>query len=116
MKIIQQKLFSTLLLLAVLFSFAPFSVSALTYEEIKTAQQGKVLGDSAPYATGSLVSDGGVIYFIYQQLKVPFTSQAVFTGLGYSLANVTHGDLSGYSLSTDYVISSSRAAHPWGTW
>src|ERR1039458_3759792 len=40
------KLFSLLTLLAMVFSFAPRTIQALTYNEIVAVQTGKVLGDS----------------------------------------------------------------------
>jgi plastocyanin len=61
------------------------------------------------YPSGSLVNDNGTIYLI------PFTNYQAFIGLGYSAKNVVVGSTQGFSLST-YAITSSRDAHPWGSW
>lgn len=94
----------------------PFS-SVLALDYPVDLNQPAVLGASTgQYVSGSLVNDHGTIYFISGSLKVPFTSLAAFKGFGYSLKNVAKGDLSGYTLSTDYVISTANAVHPWGSW
>jgi hypothetical protein len=71
---------------------------------------------SSTYPSGSLVNDGGTIYFISGTTKVPFTNWQSFVGLGYSLNQVTNGDTSGYTASSSYMISTANAAHPWGSW
>ena len=100
---------------ALLFLTSALPAQALTYTEI--VDQGQVLGDAAmatyPYLTGTLVNDGGTIYFISGNTKTPFASWGAFVGLGYSLKNVINGDVSNY-LPSDYVISTAKATHPWG--
>src|SRR3989344_4088191 len=46
MKNLTQKLFTLLLLLAMVFSFIPLTVKSLTYDEIKQSQSGQILGDA----------------------------------------------------------------------
>jgi len=115
MKNLTQKLFTVLLLLAMVFSFLPMDSQALTYSEI---QSGKVLGDNTmyPYPSGSLVNDGGTIYFISGTTKVPFTNWQAFVGLGYSLRNVVNGNLQNYTPAQTYFITTANAPHPWGSW
>ena len=100
------------------FLSATHTVSALTMAEI--LNQPKVLGavtaNPYPFPTGSLVSDGGTIYFIGGTIKIPFTNYKAFTGLGYLLKNVRKGDLSNYTVSQAYQITTANAAHPWGSW
>ena len=70
-----------------------------------------------PYPSGSLVNDGGTVYFIGSgHTKVAFTSSQAFVGLGYSFGNVIQGDLTNYPLSSSYALSSPNIAHPWGSW
>ena len=68
--------------------------------------------------TGTLAQDGGTIYFLMakDKIKVPFTSMAAFTGLGYNLKNVKKLNLSSYALAGSYVLSSATQEHPWGSW
>lgn len=69
-------------------------------------------------STGTLAQDGGIIYFLMakDKIKVPFTSMAAFTGLGYKLKNVKKLNLSSYALAGSYVLSSGAQEHPWGSW
>ena len=87
---------------------------ALSYSDI--ANRGQNGSSVYAYSSASLVNDNGTIYFISGATKVPFTSWAAFVGLGYSLKNVVKGDLSGYTPSQSYAITTSAAAHPWGSW
>jgi hypothetical protein len=69
------------------------------------------------YPTGTLAKENGTIYFIMGKdgVKVPFTSMAAFTGLGYKTKNVQTLDLSAFRLpTTEYAISSASQQHPWG--
>lgn len=68
--------------------------------------------------TGTLAQDGGVIYFLMakDKIKVPFTSMAAFTGLGYNLKNVKKLNLSSYTRAGSYVLNSGTQEHPWGSW
>lgn len=68
--------------------------------------------------TGTLAQDGGVIYFLMakDKIKVPFTSMAAFTGLGYNLKNVKKLNLSSYARAGSYVLNSPTQEHPWGSW
>lgn len=108
------------LLLLVFGSFYSISsIRALTYNEIVQSQKGRVLGDITSvyaYPSGSLVNDNGTIYFINGTTKIPFTNWQAFVGLGYSLRNVTNGDLSNYNPSTTYFITTANTEHPWGSW
>ena len=71
---------------------------------------------STTYPSGSIVNDGGTFYFIAGQNKIPFTNWAAFVGLGYSVRNVINGNLSNYTLSGNYMITTANAAHPFGGW
>ena len=104
------------IILLVVFSFIPTRGQALTYDEAKSGQTGLVLGDSTAfqYPTGSLVNENGAIYFIYQQMKIPFTNWSSFVGLGYSLRNVVSGSLEDYPISQSYFIDTPNQSHPWG--
>jgi hypothetical protein len=68
--------------------------------------------------TGTLAQDGSTIYFLMakDKIKIPFTSMAAFTGLGYNLKNVKKLNLSSYALARSYVLSSATQEHPWGSW
>ena len=69
------------------------------------------------FAIGDLVNDNGTVYYIApNNVKIPFTSLAAFKGLGYSLNNVVPGDLSNYTLSQPYILSSPTQDHPWSSW
>lgn len=72
--------------------------------------------NTSPYPSGSLVNDSGTIYFINGTTKIPFTNWQAFVGLGYSLQNVTNDDLSAYTPSSSYMITTASADHPWGSW
>lgn len=114
-----RKIFTPLIILATVFLFVPIFSQALTYNEIVQSQTGKVLGESTaayPYPSGSLVNDNGTIYFINGTTKIPFTNWQAFVGLRYSLRNVTSGDLTNYTPSTNYFITTANAEHPWGSW
>jgi hypothetical protein len=102
------------IMLAFIFINAP-RVSALSITDISNSPTVSAPG-TFPYPTASLVNDNGTIYFITGTTKVPFTNYKAFTGLGYSLSNVVKGDLSNYSLSQSYVITTANAPHPWGSW
>ena len=69
-----------------------------------------------PYPSGSLINDSGTVYVISGTRKIPFTSSQAFVGLGYSWKNVIDGDLTNYTLSTSYVLSTPNMEHPWGSW
>lgn len=71
---------------------------------------------TSSYPSSSLVNDKGTIYFINGTTKVPFTNWQAFVGLGYSLRNVTTGDLSNYTPATNYFMTTANATHPWGSW
>lgn len=68
------------------------------------------------YPSGSLVNDGGTVYLIRGLEKIPFTNWQAFVGLGYNPKNIISGNLSEYSLSTNYKISTANAQHPWYSW
>lgn len=70
-----------------------------------------------PFASNTLVNDGGTIYVVMGPAKIPFTSMRAFSGLGYSLKNVQKGSLSAYRMPYgSYLLSSGTMAHPWGAW
>jgi hypothetical protein len=69
-----------------------------------------------PFPSNTLVLDGGTIYYISGQIKIPFTSMKAFLGLGYSLTNVVSGDTSAYSLPQSFLLNSPTQEHPWGSW
>lgn len=68
------------------------------------------------YPTGTLAKEGNAIYFLMGKdaVKVPFTSMAVFTGLGYQLGHVQELDLSSFRLPVTYVLDDATKQHPWG--
>lgn len=72
----------------------------------------------APYPTGTLVLEGNTIYFLMAKdgVKIPFSTLAAFTGLGYKSQNVQKVDVSSFRVSTGYIISSANEEHPWGSW
>ena len=94
---------------------------ALTMQELmayQTGNMGKVLGDNAcsyPYASASLINDNGTIYFVRDNVKIPFSNFQAFHDFGYLTANVINGNLQNYTLSS-YIISTANTAHPWGSW
>lgn len=87
---------------------------------------GYVLGNSFTTTTtpgggipcGTLAKSGSAIYFLTGKdaVKVPFTSMAAFTGLGYSLKNVKTMDVFAYRSSGSYYLSSPTQEHPWCSW
>lgn len=72
----------------------------------------------SPYPTGTLALEGNTVYFLMAKdgVKVPFSTLAAFTGLGYRSRNVQKIDVSSFRLSSGYVISSASEEHPWGSW
>lgn len=70
------------------------------------------------YPTGTLAQEGNIIYFLMakDQVKIPFSNLAAFTGLGYKLLNVQKVDVSSFRVSSGYIISSPTEEHPWGSW
>ena len=67
------------------------------------------------FASGSLVLDGQIVYYIYGQSKIAFASMAVIRGYGYKESSIVKGDASNYILDS-YVFTTSKAGHPWGSW
>jgi hypothetical protein len=76
------------------------------------------LGGDSTYPCGQLAKSGQGIYFLTgkDKVKIPFTSMAAFTGLGYNLKNVKTLDLGGYKSSGSYYLSSPTQEHPWCSW
>ena len=67
-----------------------------------------------PWGSGVLFNDGGTVYQVSGGTKHGFTSAAVFTGLGFSFANVmSAGSLS--SVPAGANLDNSSAAHLEGT-
>lgn len=75
---------------------------------------GNVLGASI-YSNGSLIREDGTVYIVYRNTKSGFASASAFRGLGFSFGQVVLAYNSGLT-DSGYVISTSRAAHPWGSW
>lgn len=77
---------------------------------------GGVTGSAQP--CGVLAKSGSAIYFLTgkDKVKIPFTSMAAFSGLGYDLKNVKTMDVSGYKSSGSYYLSSPTQEHPWCSW
>ena len=75
---------------------------------------GGVLGASI-YKNGQLIKEGGTIYIVYRNLKTGFANWSAFTGFGFSVNNVLNAGSSGLA-NSGYIISTSYAAHPWGSW
>lgn len=116
-----KKYLARVLVLSFIFVLLPsysHPAEAITYNEIVQAQTGKILGEniSFPYPSSSLVNENGTIYFICGVSKIPFTNYQAFQGLGYSLRNVVNGDLSAYTPTTSYFITTAQAGHPWCSW
>lgn len=83
-----------------------------------TGQAPTIGGPVSGVPCGTLAKSGAAIYFLTgkDKVKIPFTSMAAFTGLGYSLKNVKTMDVSGYKSSGSYFLSSSTQEHPWCSW
>ncbi len=81
-----------------------------------TTGQTGTLPLSAP--CGTLAKSGSGIFFLTgkDKVKIPFTSMAAFTGLGYDLKNVKTMDVSSYKSSGSYYLSSATQEHPWCSW
>lgn len=73
---------------------------------------------ASEYATGTLALEGSTIYFLMVKdaVKIPFSTLAAFTGLGYKLSHVKKIDVSNFRVSSSYIISSATEEHPWGSW
>lgn len=73
---------------------------------------------TSAYATGTLAQEGSTIYFLMVKdaVKIPFSTLAAFTGLGYKLSHVQKIDVSSFRVSSGYIISSATEEHPWGSW
>lgn len=69
------------------------------------------------YPTGTLVAEGGAVYFLMgrDRVKIPFASMEVFTSLGYSLSAVQQLDLSAFRMSRTYFLDAPFEQHPWGS-
>lgn len=75
---------------------------------------GNVLGASV-YPNGSLISENGTVYIVYKNTKTAFVSASAFLGFGFKFTNVSDVGDSGLA-DSGYVIRTSRASHPWGSW
>ncbi len=67
------------------------------------------------YNNGTLINDAGTIYITYKNTKSAFTNINAFNGLGYKLSNVINANTASVNF-TGYLITTSNAAHPWGSW
>lgn len=90
--------------------------SGLQYPSPTTNTNSAAATSVYPYSSGNLVNDGGTIYFISGTTKIPFTNWQAFVGLSYSSRNIVSGDLSNYTPTQSYFITTANAAHPWGSW
>lgn len=81
-----------------------------------TGQQGG--GGITGTPCGQLAKSGSTVYFLTgkDKVKIPFTSMAAFTGLGYQSKNVKAMDVSAYRSSGGYYLSSPTQEHPWCSW
>ena len=72
----------------------------------------------SPYPTGTLALEGSTVYFLMAKdgVKIPFSTLAAFTGLGYQSRNVQKIDIASFRVASGYVISSASEEHPWGSW
>jgi len=75
---------------------------------------GGVLGASS-FANGALIAEGPTVYIVYKNSKSAFTNASVFLDLGFKFYNVLQVGSSSLG-NSGYVISTSRAQHPWGSW
>lgn len=75
-------------------------------------------GGTTTYPCGQLAKEGQGIFILTgkDKVKIPFTSMAAFSGLGYNLKNVQTMNLSGYRLATGYFLTSATQEHPWCSW
>lgn len=83
-----------------------------------TGQAPATGGPASGIPCGTLAKSGAAIYFLTgkDKVKIPFTSMAAFTGLGYGLNNVKTTDISAYKSSGSYYLSSPTQEHPWCSW
>lgn len=75
---------------------------------------GSVAGTST-YSNGQLIKQNGAVYIVYRGTRTGFKNSLVFLGLGYRFRDVTDTYFTELP-DTRYVVSSFRAAHPWGSW
>lgn len=75
---------------------------------------GGVLGGGV-YNNGALIKENGTVFIVYKNTKTGFASLRAFEGLGYRLSNVVAVGDSGL-IDSGFVITTSRGAHPWGSW
>jgi hypothetical protein len=82
-----------------------------------TGQQGGG-GITTGVPCGQLAKSGTTVYFLTgkDKVKIPFTTMAAFTGLGYQSKNVKAMDVSAYRSSGGYYLSSPTQEHPWCSW
>ncbi len=73
---------------------------------------------TAVYPCGTLAKQGSGIFILTgkDKVKIPFTTMAAFTGLGYNVKNVKNLDVSNYRLPAGYFLSSATQEHPWCSW
>jgi plastocyanin len=76
---------------------------------------GSVLGAST-YNNGQLINQNGTVYIVYKNTETAFSSAGVFLGLGFNFSNVISVGPYNVLNNPGYVISTSRASHPWGSW
>lgn len=83
-----------------------------------TTGQAGLPGAPSDAPCGTLAKSASAIYFLTgkDKVKIPFTTMAAFTGLGYDLKNVKTMDVSGYKSSGSYYLNSGTQEHPWCSW
>ncbi len=93
---------------------ATLSVTVNGYTNTCTYNCGNVLGTST-YGNGQLISLNGTVYIIYKNTQTAFGNASAFLGLGF---NFNQPISAGYSnlVNSGYVVSTAKAAHPWGSW
>jgi hypothetical protein len=64
---------------------------------------------------GQLVLSGKTLYVIYKNTKTGFANLSAFQKLGYKTNQAVTLNISDLS-ETGYVVTTSLAAHPWGSW
>jgi hypothetical protein len=71
---------------------------------------------SRSFSNGALVNDGGTIYLIMGDSRIPFTNFDAFVKLGFSKRPVISGDTGAYNTPATYRLDKGDQQHPWGSW
>ncbi len=73
-----------------------------------------VLG-AAYYNNGFLLLENNTVYIVYKNTRTGFANRSAFEGLGFNFNQVSYGSSSGL-VDSGYIVNTSRASHPWGSW